>query len=892
MATAWMKRRQLHDSNAFDFDPPTDASSSSNPGSGFDAPWAGLYLANTSTRGAPNTRSSCLTDMDDPFVLGDASRFYQFATENETDNVNTVTNGAGGSTLSSLLPDLQPDTIFDQLSDEEFASMLQIYVERGPSPSQGCDDNWYNMNATSNSVNESISNAAVSLVNSPGLAADTENTNHTPKTNVSAAQSTSPTTPGSPPGSACRTLLKKMSRSPIEIPDTPEFADFHHPEPSLQNKSRRGMKRNDGHPPNGAGSFSQSSPVRKNTPAKQVLGSPFKMPGHPASAPAKAMSSDNVLMNPLHSPNPAANRPRWVDILSPLGTTLPSHHTLTSSPMQDMADQTSRTISAHYQSPPNPTAFANDLIGSGSSGSFLDPGLPSEEQPSAKRARTGTLGAQDILANIAREEQMRHQTYFQHISQAAAQAGLTLANQFNDGFKHDFKWLERDRTDPEPPPSMVARFTGYEFPIPLPSGTMKSLEREAEEDVNVGQKRKAVHMTQDGIETNGVQDPFGPSGLGIAQAGPGFHSLFSPNNQGQSASHMQSQDRMTAQRQLQSPGNIQARGQSQGQAQAQLQMHSQIQDQGQLPQVLSNSRLSRAQQQQQQQGLQATPHLPLNGQQQLMRSTPGSARSRVPGTPTPASRRRSTLSRTSQNVTGGSVLPGSPWSSSQTPNGRSSRTPNNIRAHFQPSAQTSKQTPPIQSLAEMSLHLPTPQQPISTGSCPNTLSETLAETNRRTEAELRSLGAAVVDYDPNMSWDGMEDTPVATLYRDIGVLPPLEGPFGETIKLDVSAPPMLNMNMDVPQDESGNVAGLGCTALTTAVGAGNYAEGVVMTSPSNNNNTTDTPGNGVADISDMAANRTLETGAAVPAAADSGFPHDWTTAFDEGKIFDPRDFGL
>ncbi|EXJ57853.1 uncharacterized protein A1O5_12411 [Cladophialophora psammophila CBS 110553] len=892
MATAWMKRRQLHDSDAFNFDPPADASSSSNPGSGFDAPSTGLYPANTSSQDASNTRSSYLTDMDGPFVLGDASQFSQSAAENETDNVNTVTNDAGGNTFNLLLPDPQPEAVFDQLSDEEFANMLQMYLERGPSPTQGCDDNWYNMNATSNSINEPTSKAAASLANSPGLAADPEDANHTPKTNVSAAPSTSPITPGSPPGSGCRALLKKLSTSPIEIPHTPDFADFHHPKPSLQKQSRRGKKRNDGHPPNGAGSFSQSSPVRKNTPAKQVLGSPFKMPGLPASAPAKPMSRDNALMNPLLSPNPAANRPRRMDNLSPLGTTLPSRHILTSSPMQNMADQTSPTISAHYQSPPNPTAFANDLIGSGSSGSFLDPGLPSAEQPPAKRARTGTVGAQDILANIAREEQMCHQTYFQHISQATAQAGLTLANQFNDGFEHDFKWLERDRTDPEPPPSMVARFTGYEFPIPLPSGTMKSLEREAEENVNVGQKRKAVHMTQGGIEANGVQDPFAPSGLGIAQAGPEFHGLFFPNNQGQSASHMQTQDRMVAQRQLQSPGNIRARGQFRVQAQAQLQMHGQTQDQGQLPQLLSNSRLSRAQQQQPQQGLQPSPHLPINGQQQLMRSTPDSAGSRVPGTPTPASRHRSTLSRATQNVTCGSVLPGFPWSNAQTPNGRSSWTPNSMRAQLQPSAQASKQTPPIQSLAEMSLHLPTPQQPISTGSCPNTLSETLAETNRRTEAELRSLGAAVVDYDPNMSWNGMEDMPVGTLYGDIGVPPPLEGPFGETINLDVSPPLMLSMDMNVPQDESGNVAGLESTLLNTAVAAGDYAERVVMTSPSNNNNATDTPGNGAADISAMAAITTLERGAAVSAAADSGFPYDWMTGFDEGKIFDPIDFNL
>ncbi|OQV01671.1 hypothetical protein CLAIMM_06981 [Cladophialophora immunda] len=872
-----MKRRQPDNSNDFAFDPPPAVSSSTTLGPNLYIPSTGLDTAQGSAGYASNNRISYLADMAAPFVSGNPSQAYRPAEEIDADGTNGVTNGTMGDIFGSLDTDPGPNSILAQPSDEELARLLRAYIERGPSPTQGCDEDWSAMAATSTPVNEPTGNSGTGVARSPGVAAaTTTNITTTPESNVSVAPSTSPATPGS----ASRKLIETMSNSPIEIPRTSQFANFHPASPTPKKKFEKEKRRNGGQASTGTEGLSQSSPVRQPTPAKRKLGSPFKMPGLPASSPAKRIPTDNISMGTLYSASPAVSQSLPMDNISPGMTAVPGYSSLTNSQMQTMAGQRIRIMSASYKSLPNLPGFTNELLSSGgSSGSFLDADIAAAEPRSAKRARTDTFGARTMFTNVAREEQMHHQTYFPHIPRGTEPSGLSLAHHFNDHIVQDFKWLERDRSDPEPPPSAVARTTGYEFPIPLPSGTVMSIkaeaEAEAEEDVMVGQKRKAVHMSQGEIEADDIQDPYMLANPGIAHPEPQYLGMFIPHNHGQSmSSYMQGQDRMLPQGQLQSPPQIQAFGQSHPQ-------YGQGQRQSRFPQAFSNSRASNSQGQQQRppQGQRGIPHRPIDAHQQMFRSSPSAAMARAAGTPTPAPRRRSTVSKAGQKS---SPRSDTPRRNVQTPNRRSFQTPNNNPTQNPSFSQTPNQTPLYETPAVLRLHLPTPKQPISTGSCPNTISETLAETNRRTEAELRSLGADVVDYDPNMNWDDTADASFGGLFGGIDLLAPADRTFSDMMGLDM---------MTMPQDASENVTGLGNTFLTTAVSTGEHTGGLMMTLPSNSDlDATEVPAN--AATHGIAANFETGTMSTTTAAADLGFACDWPNAFEEGKDFDPMDFGF
>ncbi|KIX92353.1 uncharacterized protein Z520_11961 [Fonsecaea multimorphosa CBS 102226] len=972
MALSKMKQKQLDSLNEFNFDPPpaTSSNTSLRPNlytyqTSLAAPGSAGYASNNPSPYLP-------ADMVDPFVSGDLSQLYQPASELDTEGVNSVTNGAVGNDFGSAVPDTNPGNAFENLSDEQFARMLQASIERGPSPTQGTDQDWSDM-TTVNSVNESTANVETSQACAPGAAAtDIANT---PAKNVSAAPSTSPaaviaSTPtrnvsagpsASPatPGSASRSLLEKMSNSPIEIPRTSQFAGYHPASPARKKKSPSAKKRTGDPGPASAKTFSPSPPVGQNTPGKQKLGSPFKMPGLPASSPARQVPSDYVPMDCLYPPRPAAKRSLSMDNTSPGMTALPGYTSALNSQMQDMRYQRNRTVSSNHKSPPNAPGFANGMFSNGGSGSFFGADLPSGEPSPAKRARKDAFGAQAVLANAAWEEQMRHQTYFQQASQAAESVGMSLAHHFSDHVVQDFKWLERDRTDPEPPPSTMARNTGYEFPIPLPTGTMGSIEEEEEDDdvVIVGQKRKAGNISEGGNETNNIQDPCALAGLDIGQNGLQYLGMFVPYNQAQYLSQgpqTQLQSPQKAQQtcgkfqgqyqpELQSPRKVQrtggqfegqhrpqlpsprkvqqARGQTQGRDQPQHQMHGRAQAQGQFhsPQGSSNSRASNWQQMQQPlQGRREIPHCPVNEQAQGLGSSLSVAGAKAPGTPTPTSRHHSTLSRAGagQKAVSGSPYSGTPRRNVQTPNGqslqtpigRSFQTPNNkpMQNRNQSFSQTPNQTPPNETPAVLrQLHLPTPEQPISSGSCPNTMTETLEETNRRTANQLQSLGAEVVDYDPNMNWDdNTADGSFGALFGDIGLLTPGagEGTFSQMMGLDMLMPATIDKYM--PQGGKEDVAGAGLGIWSTAVSTSNHTTqtdgfDTSYLAANNHNNYTATdalvPENAASSVVAMASDASFETGAAMSttaASANQDFLCDWTNGFAEDKSFDPIDFGF
>ncbi|KIW74400.1 hypothetical protein Z517_12340 [Fonsecaea pedrosoi CBS 271.37] len=859
---------QFDNSDQFNFDPPATTPSSTRLESTFYIHSNGMDTANGSAGNAANGHPY-LTDMADPFVAGDPSQLYQSAMDVAPDNVNDVTNGTLEDVFGSLVPDADPATVFGQSDDDEFAMLLQAYVERGPSPTQGGDEDWSNMAATSNPINEPSGKAGASTASPHAVAADATDILSTPKNNVSAAPATSPATPGS----ASQKLIEAMSNSPIEIPRTAEFADFHPRSPSLKKESENVKRRSGGNALTNTEAISRSSPPQQNTPATQKLGSPFKMPGFPASASAKQIPADIVSMGSLYSPSPAPGQPLPMGTVSTCMPALPGYSSLTNTQMQLMAYQRSRTGSTNYTAAPNTPNVKNELLSSGGgSSSFLDYGSSSAEQPSAKRARMDIFGS--------------HQA-FQHTPRTTKSMGLTLAEHFNDDIVGDFKWLERDRTDPSPPPSTVARYTGFEFPVPLPSGTMVAIENEAEEDVVVGKKRKARHMSQDGIETNNTQGPSTVGSFVNAQAESAYLGMFQLPDQDQPMLGMQTQHQMPDQAQLQAHLHTQACGQFQHHSKPQLHMHGQTQFHGQLQQSLSHSRASSSQQQppQQAQGRRASLHRRADRQQQLLGYSPNAARERVPDTPTPASRRRSTHSRAGPKASLSSPRSGTPRKNTQTSNSRASQTPKNKSARKKSCSQSSTKTPAHDTPAALRSHLPTPQQPISTGSCPNTISETLAETNRRTEEELRSLGAPVVDYDPNMNWDNMADAPAGTLFGDIGLLDAGHMTFSEMMGIDMFLPAAMDTCM--PHDGSENAAGLESTLLNTAVSTSGYPEGFMMPDSGNHDTATDANMITIGDGS-------FEMGIAVSATgtAGPGVSCDWTNGFEENKDFDPMDFGF
>ncbi|OAP55480.1 hypothetical protein AYL99_10453 [Fonsecaea erecta] len=927
-----MERRDLDNSDEFNFDHPLPISSSTSLNSTVYINATSLDTGTGSAGHASNNWSQHLTDKTDPFVSGDPS-LYRPSSEIDIDGANIVANGAVGDILGSTVPDTDPhrDSLFDQMEDEQLAQLLQAYIERGPSPTQGTDEDWSNMDTTLNSVDQPIDNAVTGVSCVSGVAADAPDIANTPKTNVSAAPptwsgtdtactprtyvaavlSSSPATPGS---ASCQ-LMEAMSRSPIEIPRTSHFVNFQSASPAPKKKARSGKKRSVDHGPTSAETSSQSSPVRQKTSAQQVLGSPFKMPHLPASTPAKQIPSAHASMGTLYSPSPASSRVLSMDNISPWMTALPGYTPVTNNQMQGMADPRSRTMSSSDKSPPDHAGFTSELLSSSGSnsngGSFLDRDLPSAEQRSAKRARKEPIPAQAVFANAAHEAQMHRQVYFQQVSQARGrgQGHLSLAHHFNHLVDSDFKWLERDRTDPEPPPSEVARTTGFEFPTTLPTGTMASVnkeeqdEQDGEEDdvVFVGQKRKAIHMSRDDRDHNNIiQNPYALAGLGISQPAPQYLGMFIPHTQAQTMS----QHGMSVPPQPQFPGNGQTCGKFPGQGQQQAQMHARAHSQGQFTQPMAHSRgLSwQNQSQQQPQGRLVSQHRSVDGQQQHVRSSSSVSKARAPGTPTPSSRHRSTHSKAGQKVVSNSSRSsGTPRKHVQTPSGRSCRTPNHKPSPSLSLSQIPKQTPPNATPAGQRIHLPTPQQPTSTGSCPNTISETLAETNRRTENELRALGADVVDYDPNMSWD---DAGVAggasfeTLFGGIGLMTPAEQTFSEMMGLHMSMPAPVDQHL--PQNGSGNIVGLGNTLLNTELkttvstsgdDAGLFETYLSDSYNHSNHNAKNTPditeSNGVA-----MADVVCETGAAVPATADLDFESDWTKGFDEDKDFDPMDFGF
>ncbi len=123
--------------------------------------------------------------------------------------------------------------------------------------------------------------------------------------------------------------------------------------------------------------------------------------------------------------------------------------------------------------------------------------------------------------------------------------------------------------------------------------------------------------------------------------------------------------------------------------------------------------------------------------------------------------------------------------------------------------------PQTQTRAPLRAHLPTPQKPISTGPCPNTINETLEETNRRTTARNHAAAAPMMHLNTNVDvhasvGDGINGCPDFQMPNDIGrttvnfASPALN--FSEMMDMDMNIDPNLNgdMNMNLGRDFNTN----------------------------------------------------------------------------------------
>ena len=147
-----------------------------------------------------------------------------------------------------------------------------------------------------------------------------------------------------------------------------------------------------------------------------------------------------------------------------------------------------------------------------------------------------------------------------------------------------------------------------------------------------------------------------------------------------------------------------------------------------------------------------------------------------------------------------------PSANAQSSSTQRMKTPSNTREQ----AQTLfTQTP-----AALRAHLPTPQKPISTGPCPNTVNETLEETNHRTAPQLRGIAVPMMNTDPigdfHMNDENMLNgyptfqMPSGTGYPRSG-LPFQNMDFTEMMGTDMNLPTGFNMNANGYTTENPNM---------------------------------------------------------------------------------------
>lgn len=746
------QRPRTDSSNAVDFgfDPSASYNSSSAPGPNLFEASDSINHAITAAVGTMGTSDALAGGPIDPFQSASDAQVYQpFTIVNDAD----VT---GDDSYRGLLND--PNHFFHEVNGEQFLDMLMNATETTSDPTQGQEILMSHINMPPNPDNQATAEQNP-LTNMPSsspnpLAAMT----NSPSNAVTDPSPLEPETPES----VARQKLLSLINSPLEIPKTARFANFHPCETTLLPDSVAARKasyssrmRTMGMP-----TVNSSSLVATPTPGEKSLGSPF---GMNAFAPARGNNGSPYVIDPPDN-LPPPPRPQFQPI--PMNDVSPSPGPRLCQSVLSGVSAPARGwiggMAPTFKSPPNPARFAQKVLNN-------DLLPPPPNRPATKRIRTDSFGAPAFIAEIAQDQHNRDQIFFQQPPGDRP----PLASHFSDNNVNSFRWLFRDIDDPEPPPSLVSRQTGYEFPVPLPSGTLASTEAEdVDDDCDVGQKRKMKQVSHGSMGESGSQYQMAAEGQSEGQGqGDPNHGHAQTGFQRQSSLLGQAQMQNQPQGQTRSPSQSQSRppppprGQSQGGLQAQVH--------------LTNKSFSPhtpgAQQRQQ------TPRLPIATPR--VRSTPCLSNSGPPTTPTPTSRRR-TSSIMAQGPPMGTIMETAAVEAAMIedhpdldprlsqPYTQSPSEPQ-LQAHAPSRIQTPIQTPsylpPVRTNPASN---PNPNSPSMLGSCPASDSNANFSTDSNSNfifgpmpdvamptALLNALGAPVVDFDPNFpATEGAEDS--------------------------------------------------------------------------------------------------------------------------------------
>ncbi|ETI20091.1 hypothetical protein G647_08125 [Cladophialophora carrionii CBS 160.54] len=720
-----------------------------------------------------------------PSVANIPSHPYQYATEIDTDNDTLTANDWLDNLFGPIQESQGPDTIFQDSHQEQLMKALLDYTVQNPTLTQGVDEEWSKIMGTSpTSANLDTPDTQISVVD-PFPTLESSSPRLTPRTTIPAnnrtpnsgtVSQTSPATPYSDSRSV-NALEDSCTPPSFRVPKASLAPKTYPPDPA-NSKDAADLTSADGESDNSAPDLAEPQYVdqktpRQQTPVKLPLGSPFT----PTTAPARQATA--ALMDIFGSPLPAGNkhsRTQNMSLSSPDRGSTPK-----------VIDPRYQVTPVKFKSPPNPATLMEKMRNN----TLLQNEV---SRHPAKRARMSSVGAQQVVANIERDWQTQQNFYMQSQQGSGTGDPGLCANIEIDGMKN---WADTSLGDSLPSQSLTPYNNEYDYPIPMPTGSFDALKQEHEDYVSVGQKRTASQMIRGGMDANLQRSP-GNTGQDYAGIEHNLSELFIPLSQLQTsmlAEHgtqkqmnyqmqMQSSLRMEGRRQrsagsqFSSPTQAQTPSQVQRGAQQQLQSSLQPEVQGEILQASPGQQMGVLQQRRSQQG---TPQNPIDTPLQMVRSTPSVASTGPQGTPTPAPRsRRSNLSKPAQNMVSSSPQ------TARTPLRKVQNTPGKRRAqgHNNPIATPQNgtlvgyvqtldaqpmQTPghthqqddacnhaliettAVQTPTPLRAHLPTPQQLTSTGPCPNTINETLEETNRRTGAQLCGGVAGGIDFVPTFN---------------------------------------------------------------------------------------------------------------------------------------------
>jgi hypothetical protein len=728
--------------------------------------------------------------MTDPSLADIPSHPYQFATEIDTDNENLTANDGLDNLFGSLQESPRPDTIFQDPHHEQLMKALLDYTALSPSPIRANDEEWNKiMDISSNSVNLDVSDTQLCVndpfptleSSPPGFTPGTTNTANNRTTKSLTAPDTSPATPYSNSRSI-QALEKSCTPPSLRVPKASLAAegltsDTANGENSAELRfadSEFNGNGNDFAEPQ----YIEPKTPRRKTSARHLLGSPFA----PTTAPARQATA--ALMDIFGSPIPACNRQLPTQNMSTWSPITREQSSMFGGPASNMIDPRYQAPSVKFNSPPNPSTLMEKMRN--------DTLLQNElSYPPAKRTRMSSVGAQQVVANIESEWETQQYFYAQsHQGPGTVDPGLCSSNNIGD-MKN---WIDSSLGDMLPPLSTTPDRNEYDYPIPMPTGSFEGPKQEHEDHVKVGQKRTASQMMRGGMNTN-LQSSSGDMGHGYAETQDSLAGLFISQAQVKAPMLMEHKNQMQMSRQMQmqsasrmqgctqrsagshfnspsraqTPTRLQLRGQKQ-----QLQTAMETQDQGQFLQASPGQQMRILQQRRGQRG---TPQNPIGTPLQMVGSSPSAASTGPQGTPTPAPRGRSALWKSGQNMVGTSLQTasplakkvqnapgkrrvqghnrpvsdpkiGTPGGNVQVSNAQHMQTPGHIHQQIHAWNHTPIETAATQTPTPLRSHLPTPQQLTSTGSCPNTINETVEETNRRTGAQLRGGVAPGMDFAP------------------------------------------------------------------------------------------------------------------------------------------------